>query len=115
VARYRLKNGRVLNEFNEVAVIYNPDHSTGWSAYNPGYPEMLFDPEVVAILLNQPSGSASRSNRIMDYVEAHYPQAYVSTKDLKIEWVDEGREFIIHEYDGSEAVWFKDELKWITP
>lgn len=33
--------------------------------------------------------------------------------DLEIVDIPEGTEYIIHEYDGLESIWTKDELNWL--
>ena len=49
------------------------------------------------------------------YSDVYSKQSFLSnTSDLVVEWVEEGREFYITEYDGMESIVFKDEIKWIT-
>jgi hypothetical protein len=33
--------------------------------------------------------------------------------DLAVEWIPEGADFIINEYDGAETIVLKDQMKWI--
>jgi hypothetical protein len=67
----------------KVAVLYSPGYGAGWFSWH-GIEELLYD------------------------VDGYFGGA----DDLEIEWVDVGREFRITEYDGSESIEYKDEVKW---
>jgi hypothetical protein len=46
---------------------------------------------------------------------AHYSDEYFydgGAGDLEIVWMDEGTQFEIHEYDGSESIRYRDDKYW---
>ena len=86
--------------------------SYGWGAgfYTWGAPlEAIFDPKLVELVESEDFDGAE------EYVMNTYPGIYTSgVGDLEVVWVDEGEEFIINEYDGSESIQFKNKTQWIT-
>lgn len=94
----------------KVAVLYSPDFGAGWYTWNVQYPDMLFDPYIVELVEN----SKKFSNSVIEYCKGKYPNAYLGGVDtLRIAWLDEGTDFTIEEYDGSEWVNIKENVKWI--
>ena len=93
-----------------VAVLVSPGFGAGWSSWNYGKPELLFDPAVVAMVED-----GTNSETITAYCEAKYSDGYFGgSDDLIIEWVPVGTQFRVHEYDGSETLEFKDAMDWTT-
>ena len=92
-----------------VAVIYSPRYGSGWYSWHL-IPELLFDPVVVAMI------EADRYEDIEEYCTMRWPDLLTvgDPEDLTIAWVEEGREFQIEEYDGSEKLRFKDQEQWIV-
>jgi len=91
-----------------VAVIYSPHYGAGWYSWHL-ISELLFDPAVVAMI------ETDRYEDIEAYCAEHWPDNVVGDpEDLTIAWVEEGREFQIEEYDGSERLRFKDREQWIV-
>ena len=44
-----------------------------------------------------------------------FPGAYLGgLQGIEVIWVKIGRSFFVHEYDGSESIWFMDEIKWLN-
>jgi len=92
----------------KVAVIYSPHYGAGWYSWHL-IPELLFDPAVVAMI------ETDRYGDIEAYCAEHWPDNVVGDpEDLTIAWVEEGREFQIEEYDGSERLRFRDREQWIV-
>jgi len=92
-----------------VAVLYSPDFGAGWYTWNKENPDMIFDPTMVHYVLEEKFAEAKA------YAILKWPEAYIGTvEDLRVEWVLEGAEFRITEYDGNESVEFKDSAGWIT-
>jgi len=49
-----------------------------------------------------------------EYVTNTYPDVYTGgVRDLVVVWIDEGEDFIINEYDGSESIQLKSKTQWI--
>ena len=97
-----LDNGRV-------AVLYSPGFGAGWSTWNKGVPEIVFDPAVVEFVEKE------QWAELTTYVTLKYPGLYTGgMNDLAVGWVPEGAEFRIKEYDGAESIELKGEINWIT-
>jgi hypothetical protein len=92
----------------KVAVLVSNDWGSGFHTY--GAPlEAIFNPQLVELIENK------NYNEAMEFIEKTYPNVYAyDITGLCVEWVEEGREFYITEYDGLESIVFKDEVKWIT-
>ena len=93
----------------KVAVLYSPGFGAGWSTWNSDNPEVLFDPEIAQAVLD--------SNHVLaaEIAERKYPNCCVlGADDLVVEWLPVGTEFFIKEYDGSESLRLKEELKFET-
>lgn len=98
-----------LVEDGNVAVVISPDYGSGWYSWNVEYPEILFDPGIVKLVLDK------KFDELVTYVTLKYPDVHqLSIDNLVVEWVPQGREFRVNEYDGKEWIEFKDELDWIT-
>lgn len=102
---------RIIKD-GHVAVLFSPGFGAGWYTWNTQYPQLLFDPVVVAHLLSEETGH-KRELELERYLENKYPEIYTGgLRDLRIYWVPEGTMFRIHEYDGSETVILESEDKW---
>jgi hypothetical protein len=107
-----------------VAVLYSPGYGAGWSTWNTMRgeilgDELLFDPSIVYMVEEmEKADDASRSSwvdNIVAYCEKKYPDGYFGgAGDLTIEWIPEGTQFRIDEYDGSESIMYKENDYWIT-
>jgi len=52
-------------------------------------------------------------NKIPKYVKSIYPNFYCGgAEDLAIEWVNQGTQFSIEEYDGYESIIFNHDACW---
>ena len=95
----------------KVAVLIAPSFGGGWSTWSSQYPELLFDATVVlAVERKLPFTS------VEEYIRDKYPDAFISSftyDDLVIEWLEEGTEFIVEEYDGAETIKLKYETEWV--
>ena len=90
-----------------VAVLVSPGHGAGWSTWNIENEEILFDPAIVEFVEH------NKWEELEVYVKLKYPNIYVGgMQDLQIEWLPEGTEFIIEEYDGSEKLQVKADIVW---
>jgi hypothetical protein len=103
--KYRInKNG-----IKEVAVLVSGGFGAGWYTWGMGE-KALFDPVIVDFLEN----NKNNSNELAEYLEKEYPDEYYGGLDgLYVEWVPEGSEFIIDEYDGSEHLSLKTNINWL--
>jgi hypothetical protein len=92
----------------KVAVLYSPGYGAGWYSWH-GEEKLLYDPVIVGMI-----ESKKHHTEIEAYCESIYGdnRYFSGAEDLRIEWIDIGREFRIDEYDGSEYIEYKDDLEW---
>lgn len=94
---------------DKVAVIYSPGFGAGWFTWNPDLQELIFDPEIAAMIVDD------NLDKLETYITLKYPEAYLGgVSTLKVKWIPVGTKFRIVEYDGSESIEIKDDLDWIT-
>lgn len=99
-----------MNKFMKddlVAVLVSPGYGAGW--YSWEYDEsMIFDPGLVQLILN-----GAEFDEKINYVKGKWPNAYTGgLEDLEVQWVPEGTEFLIDEYDGAESIVYKEHGNW---
>jgi hypothetical protein len=93
----------------KVAVIYSPNYGAGWSTWNTSEAPkefLLHDEKLVELIENEQFGE------ITEYVTSIYPEVYCSVYDLRVAWLDQGTQFRIEEYDGSESLVIKYSEYW---
>jgi hypothetical protein len=94
---------------DKVAVIFSPGFGAGWYTWNLKTPELVFDPMLVEMILN------NKKDEFHTYVAMRYPDVYVSGfDDLAVSWIPVGTKFRIHEYDGNESIELEQEMDWLT-
>jgi hypothetical protein len=95
--------------YRDVAVLVSAGYGAGWSSW--GMPdEALFDPVIVDFVEENKVGTTEFD----EYMEKEYEGAYLGGADgLYVRWVQEGKEFIIDEYDGAESLTLKDNFTWL--
>lgn len=92
------QNYEKLRRDGKVAVLYSPGYGAGWSTWCD-YEGMVFDADIAKAVL---AGKHEDAGKI---AAVKYPDAYLGgLSDLQVEWVKEGEQFEITEYDGSESV-----------
>jgi hypothetical protein len=93
-----------------VAVLISGDYGAGWSTWNRGHPDMLFDPDIAQMILDEKS-----DDEIAAAAEAKWPDVYIGGLDgLAVQWIPVGTEFTVDEYDGFETISYKDQVHWIV-
>lgn len=101
----------------DVAVLISRGHGAGWSTWaNKKYwPQIVFDPVIVDILINDRYSFDERQSRLREICYLKYPDMYSdSVRSLSVQWVPQGTEFRVTEYDGSEAIELRDQTEWLT-
>lgn len=92
----------------QVAVLFAPGFGAGWFTWDAPA-ELMFDPELVDLV------ERDMRDKIESALEARGYDFYMGgARDLEIQWLAQGTEFQIEEYDGSESFNIKCETKWIT-
>lgn len=102
-----VKNGKVYNNFGEVAVLVSYGYGAGWSTWGAGK-DVLFTPEVVLALIN----GEDLTNEFLDSVYGTDAFYYGGAAELEVEWIKEGTLFRVTEYDGNESLEIRDGLDW---
>lgn len=95
----------------KVAVLYSPRFGVGWSTWAHGdrqrIEKMIFDPDLVKLVLSGASG-----REVGEYTAITYDSPVHGP--LAVEWVPVGERFVITEYDGFETVVTSAGFDWIT-
>ena len=94
-----------------VAVLVSHGYGAGWYSWNTKHPELLFDPAIVDMVLTD------RQEKDLDaYLESKYGEDHGiyqgGVDDLRVHWVEQGRRFRIHEYDGAESLVLDEDDTW---
>ena len=93
-----------------VAVVIHGDYGRGF--YSNIYKEAaLFDPVVVRSLENMEDGLGTEG--LEEYLWETY-RWDGNIERLEVEWVRQGRAFIVDDYDGFEHLQFRDEAQWLS-
>ncbi len=100
---------KYYNEQGEVAVLYSPGYGAGWYSWNREYPGILFDKDLVQLILD------NNLDKFRSLAKEKYPTIYVSDSETyEIEWMEPGTLFNIEEYDGSESIEYCYGKQWFT-
>lgn len=95
----------------KVAVLISPGFGAGWSTWNRDYPDIMFDPQIVDLVLNYHGDDVQ--SRIEAICEIKYPDCYLGgMEDLIVVWLEPGERFIVNEYDGSESITREKDMSW---
>ena len=91
----------------KVGVLVSPGFGAGFSTW--GAPiEAIFNPTLIELVQQE------KVQEAVDFVEKTWEDVYTGgVQDLVVNWVPEGSEFIIEEYDGSETLMLKTDYNWI--
>jgi hypothetical protein len=91
-----------------VGVLVSPGFGAGF--YTWGAPlQAIFDEKLIYLI------ETEKFDEAVEYVENTYPDVFTGgVSDLRVVWIEEGTEFLIEEYDGSESIRFKETSDWIT-
>lgn len=94
----------------KVAVIISPGYGGGWSTDHDDSPEMLWDPGLVQLLLTK-----AKNHELETYIKLRYPYVNMnSVRELSVEWVPEGEQFYVENYDGFESIVTASDDNWYT-
>ena len=98
---------KVIRE-GKVGVLVSPGFGAGFSSW--GAPEeAIFSPTLIELV------ESEKFDEAIDFVKKTWVDVYSGgVNGLCVEWVDEGKEFIIEEYDGSESLMLKEDYNWIA-
>ena len=98
---------RYKNENGKVAVLISPEYGAGWSTWsdNELAERLIFDPTLVQMVLDGRHKEINEEfiNELFNLSEDDYVYCG-GVSDLRVEWLDEGENFYIDEYDGYESI-----------
>lgn len=96
-----------------VAVLVSPGFGPGWSLRAGELDERkLFCPELVHAI----EAGIPKHQRYEVANAVFGEDEYLGgIEQVRIQWVDVGRQFTVTEHDGSESIDFLDEIQWVTP
>jgi len=101
---------RVVRD-GQVAVLYSPGYGAGWSSWASREirEDVLFDPGAVELVEQE------KWDELEVYIALKYPGLYTGgLRDLHIEWMPVGTQFIVNDYDGNESIQKRDTTDWYT-
>jgi hypothetical protein len=103
--KYYIKNGKVYNNKEKVAVAISEGYGAGWTTWNPGLSP--FDLEFNILFIK------GKYKEVYDLAEK---KGLFSDgiRNVIIKWIKPGTKFLIREYDGSEMIFPINELKIYT-
>lgn len=111
---------KVINEQNQVAVLIHPCHGAGWSTWAEDSEKLLllFDPQIVEIVLEyhkqaQPNIKEMKQEILKIAALKGYESYMGGAAELAVQWVPQGVQFRVKEYDGYETLELRDNLDWI--
>ncbi len=87
----------------KIGIVYSPGFGAGWSSW--GDDNSALDQEMArAIEAGEPLPE------ILRIANKNWPNQYTGgLENVRVQWVDEGTQFLIDEYDGSESVVLRDD------
>jgi hypothetical protein len=96
-----------------VAVLISRGYGAGWYSWHNKL-DLVFDSQIVNAVLEN---AKNWEDVVCDRVKQMYPDEHVVTNGvdgLEVQWVREGVEFEIREYDGAEWIDTKNSIEWIV-
>ena len=111
-----VKNNKLFNDKNKVAVLYSPGYGAGWYTWNQNHIDILYSPEIVQKVLDNKRDEITEEfvNKVLE-IDKNTDSIYCGgSRSLEVEWMDEGTHFTIDEYDGFESIIYLDDLKLIA-
>lgn len=94
----------------KVAVLISGDYGAGWSSWSNNELEMMFDPEIAQMVLDEKHG-----DEILAVAEAKWPEVYLGGIDgLHVVWLPVGTKFRVTEHDGAERIEIEENIDWIV-
>ena len=123
---------RYINEDGKVGVLISGGYGAGWSTWADSKDRefFLFDRGLVKLALEKEASWISQDNPVIEMnneeLENHLKEAakfdpfngidsYTGGwAGVYVKWMDQGTEFIVEEYDGSESLRYRDNEDWMS-
>ena len=104
----------------KTAVLTSRGYGSGWSTTERGKDAELLATHtdlIDLVIAKAPSYTITkRANKLLNELNGYEEDDFYGhgADDLVVNWVNEGEDFIIREYDGSEWIELKSEMKFLT-
>ena len=122
---------RYINEDGKVGVLISGGFGAGWSTWadNKDREFLLFDRGLVKLALEREAACESRKhlqrsiavifdksyNDVAEYLHANNCDSFTGGwAGVYVKWMDQGTEFVVEEYDGSESLRYRDNEDWMS-
>lgn len=101
---------------HKVAVVISKGYGAGWASWATGRNREIaaFDHKVVMAVLKGNIAEAVRIAEAKMPDRSHWRHQGTGNDMLEVVWVDQGKEFMIHEYDGDDIVMLKEEMEFLS-
>lgn len=94
-----------------IAVLVSPGFGAGWATWADSNEEQwAMDRRLVERVLS----GGQPDDELINEVFGPDEYRYLGGLPVMVEWVEKGRPFYIHEYDGYESIKTSDDLIWIA-
>ena len=119
---------RYINEDGKVGVLISGGYGAGWSTWADSKDRefFLFDRGLVALALDKEAANGPFDKTTQWLIEMNTEALEVYLKEngvdsftggwagVYVKWMDQGTEFIVEEYDGSESLRYRDNEDWMS-
>ena len=119
---------RYINEDGKVGVLISGGYGAGWSTWADSKDRefFLFDRGLVALALDKEAANGPFDKTTQWLIEMNTEELEVYLKEngvdsftggwagVYVKWMDQGTEFIVEEYDGSESLRYRDNEDWMS-
>ena len=102
---------KVIRE-GKVGILYSPGFGAGWYTWNTSVPQCIFSPEIIKIV--EEGNKDLISDELCEELFGTNSFYTGGARDLRIAWLEEGTQFTIEEYDGSESLRLISDLSIIA-
>lgn len=92
----------------KVAILVSRGHGAGWSSWNSEHPDCITHPEIVAMVEREAPAAEIEAKASELWPDGYWGGA----EGLRIEWVAEGAQYRVDEYDGAESLDYNDAGYW---
>ena len=114
IMEHKIKPEKLIRD-GLVAVLYTPGYGAGWSTWSdPDFAEfLLYDRRLVEL-----AERAASDQEVKDLLSSLFgPDKHIYTggwDQIEIDWMPEGTNFRINEYDGYETIELAAEIGWLV-
>ena len=107
----------------KVGVLVSPKYGAGWSTWAHGDSKfkqfLLMDKRLVQAVLDGKHKNLKEFELfVWDIINVEFPEItylyFGGVEDLVVEWIENGVNFMVSEYDGYESIEFKESDDWMT-